>query len=138
MTVSTIGDIFANAKFSKGELTLLPIGNVVLVPKEKVGKTAVVLHLAGWKFEHSLVVSHSKCNFEKGAGSFCLFFWCRDAKEEKSKDDKDAIAEKATLHRATVKHQDLTIPCMKNKGSLQVGSLLLVEPLEDGKKKRKT
>lgn len=48
MVVSSMGHLFANADFKKGELTLLPFGNVAVVAKEKVAKTSVVLFLAGW------------------------------------------------------------------------------------------
>ena len=135
VVVSSTGQLFANARFSKNDLALLPLGNVVLQPKEKVTKTSVVLQLAGWKLEEVLVVTHSKCNFEKKQGHWCPFFWCKEVKEEKSKDDA-APAEKATLSRATVKHDDLTIPCLKNKVALQVGSVLLLELQEEAKKKK--
>ena len=105
LVVSTTGQLFANAKFPKNDLVLLPLGNVVLQPKEKITKTTVVLQLAGWKSEEVLVVTHSKCNFDKKQGNWCPFFWCKD----------DASAEKATLCRANVKQDDLTIPCLKNK-----------------------
>ena len=135
MVVSTTGQLFANAKFTKNDLVLLPLGNVVLQPKEKITKTAVVLQLAGWKCEEVLVVTHSKCNFDKKQGHWCPFFWCKEVKDEKDKDD--APSEKATLIRATVKQDDLTIPCLKNKVTLQVGSALLVEIQDESKKKKK-
>ena len=129
VVVSSMGHLFANADFKKGELTLLPFGNVAVVAKEKVAKTSVVLFLAGWRQEDQLVVSHTKCNFEKATGCWSPFFWCKE-----SKDDKE---EKPNMTKATVKYDELTMPCIKNKEKLTKGTALFLEPTEESKKARK-
>ena len=129
VVVSSMGHLSANADFKKGELTLLPFGNVAVVAKEKVAKTSVVLFLAGWRQEDQLVVSHTKCNFEKATGCWSPFFWCKE-----SKDDKE---EKPNITKATVKYDELTMPCIKNKEKLTKGTALFLEPTEESKKARK-
>ena len=92
--MSTTSQLFANSKFNKNDLVLLPLGQVVLQKKEKIKKSSVVLQMAGWKFEEILAVTHTKCNFEKKSGHWCPFYWCKEAKDDKGKDD--ATCEKAT------------------------------------------
>ena len=79
VVVSTTSQLFANSKFNKNDLVLLPLGQVALQKKENINKSSVVLQMAGWKFEEVLVVTHSKCNFEKKSGHWCPFYWCKEA-----------------------------------------------------------
>lgn len=127
VVVSNQNQLYANATFKKGDLILLPYGQVHLVQKEKVAKGSCVLMMAAMKGTNSLVVQQSRCDFKKGTGHFVPFFWLKEAKED----------EEANMSRASVKHGDLTIPCARNTKQVTAGKPLLLEATEPKKKAKK-
>lgn len=107
---------------------LLPFGSVSLIPAEKVSKTSCVLQMSSLKQpKKALVVQASKCDFKKSSGHFTPFFWVKEAGEE----------EESNLQKQTVKHEELTIPCFRNKVALVKGQKLLLETSEPQKKSKK-
>ena len=75
----------------------------------------------------TLIVQASKCDFKKSSGHFTPFFWVKEAGED----------EESNLQKGTVKHEELTIPCLKNKVALVKGQKLLLEASEPQKKAKK-
>ena len=99
-----------------------------LIPAEKVSKTSCVLQMSSLKQpKKALVVQASKCDFKKSSGHFTPFFWIKEAGEE----------DESNLQKHTVKHEELTIPCFRNKVALVKGQKLLLEASEPKKKAKK-
>ena len=128
LAVGTSGNVYANTAFRKSALVLLPFGPVSIILAEKVAKTSCVLQMSSLKQpKKALVVQASKCDFKKSSGHFTPFFWVREAGED----------DESNLQRGTVKHEELTIPCFRNKVALAKGQRLLLEASEPQKRAKK-
>ena len=121
---SNQGQVFADDKYKKNEMMLLPLGSLLKVPEDKVQKNQISIKKKDMK-GFVYVIQGFKCDFAKETGWFCPFWM---VKEAETKDD-------ACLARSTLKINDMVVPCYTNKVALKSGDLLLLEPKPDNKRK---
>ena len=114
--------LFASKRYKKGELKLFPWGGVAIIEAAKAKDNACLATKDGICAQ----VSPPRCDLKKGEGTFVPFFHLKPQHLEENV---------SNMEKATLKTKDATVPYLRNKKALEIGTELLLDEVEKPAKK---